>query len=198
MGSIVEAAIYEYIGKFFLIFVVVPVGIMVLGYIICIIVEVINEIRKKQEGKPKQRQKKGEHASEEIDIGEFSILRDEIFAPQFSIPVFDSFDSEKLITAVSNLFWGTSYRLFTEVFSETSKYMTVHQAKGLEWDKVIVSVTPNRFDKIQITDSLGFLLLQRFIFCRVLDIRVAQVMKADARQSGPFQHPLEHVQHAVR
>ena len=34
MGSIVEAAIYEYIGKFFLIFVVVPVGIMVLGYII--------------------------------------------------------------------------------------------------------------------------------------------------------------------
>ena len=41
MGSIVEAAIYEYIGKFFLIFVVVPVGIM------SIIVEVINEIRKK-------------------------------------------------------------------------------------------------------------------------------------------------------
>ena len=36
MGSIVEAAIYEYIGKFFLIFVVVPVGIMVLGYIIYI------------------------------------------------------------------------------------------------------------------------------------------------------------------
>ena len=36
MGSIVEAAIYEYIGKFFLIFVVLPVGIMVLGYIISI------------------------------------------------------------------------------------------------------------------------------------------------------------------
>ena len=48
MGSIVEAAIYEYIGKFFLIFVVVPVGIMVLGYIICIIVEVINEISRKE------------------------------------------------------------------------------------------------------------------------------------------------------
>ena len=93
-----------------------------------------------------------ENFNAEIEKAEFSILRDEIFAPQFSIPVFDSFDSEKLITAVSNLFWGTSYRLFTEVFSETSKYMTVHQAKGLEWDKVIVSVTPNRFDKIQITD----------------------------------------------
>lgn len=30
--------------------------------------------------------------------------------------------------------------------------MTVHQAKGLEWDKVIVSVTPNKFDKIRIAD----------------------------------------------
>lgn len=30
--------------------------------------------------------------------------------------------------------------------------MTVHQAKGLEWDKVIVSVTPNKFDKINIAD----------------------------------------------
>lgn len=35
-------------------------------------------------------------------------------------------------------------------------------------------------------------------FCRVLDIRVAEVMKADAWQPRPFQHPLEHVQHAVR
>lgn len=28
--------------------------------------------------------------------------------------------------------------------------MTVHQAKGLEWDKVIISVTPNKFDKIKL------------------------------------------------
>jgi superfamily I DNA/RNA helicase len=28
--------------------------------------------------------------------------------------------------------------------------MTVHQAKGLEWKKVIVSVTPNNFDKIKL------------------------------------------------
>jgi DNA helicase-2/ATP-dependent DNA helicase PcrA len=34
------------------------------------------------------------------------------------------------------------------VFSKDSKYMTVHQAKGLEWKKVIVSVTPSsRNDK---------------------------------------------------
>ena len=47
MGSIVEAVIYEFISKFFLIFVIVPAGIIFLGYIIYIIVEVINEIRKK-------------------------------------------------------------------------------------------------------------------------------------------------------
>lgn len=29
----------------------------------------------------------------------------------------------------------------------------------------------------------------------MLDIRVAEVMKADAGQPRPFQHPLEHVQH---
>ena len=47
MGSIVEAAIYEFFGKFFLIFVIVPMGIMFLGYVIYIIVEVIKEIRKR-------------------------------------------------------------------------------------------------------------------------------------------------------
>ena len=39
MGSIVEAAIYEFISiisKFFLIFVIVPAGIIFLGYIIYI------------------------------------------------------------------------------------------------------------------------------------------------------------------
>ena len=30
-------------------------------------------------------------------------------------------------------------------------------------------------------------------FCRVLDIRVAQVMESDAGQPRPFQHPLEHM-----
>ena len=32
------------------------------------------------------------------------------------------------------------------------------------------------------------LLLQRFIFCRVLDIRVTQIMKADTGQSRPLEH----------
>ena len=36
MGSIVEAAIYGFVGKFFLYFVIVPAGIILLGYIIYI------------------------------------------------------------------------------------------------------------------------------------------------------------------
>ena len=68
------------------------------------------------------------------------------------ISVFDEQEKEDLINNVSSLRWDTSYKLFTEVFSENSKYMTAHQAKGLEWDKVIVSLTPTRRDGINISD----------------------------------------------
>lgn len=88
----------------------------------------------------------------EIEKPEFANLRETFFAPDFTIPLFDDLDSERLVTAVTGLFWGTSYKLFTEVFSENSKYMTVHQAKGLEWDKVVVSVNPNKHDNIKIAD----------------------------------------------
>lgn len=88
----------------------------------------------------------------EIAKLEFGDFRESIFAPDFNVPLFDELDNEKLINAVRGLFWGTSYKLFSEVFSENSKYMTVHQAKGLEWDKVIVSVTPNKFDAVKIAD----------------------------------------------
>lgn len=47
MGSIVEAAIYGVVGKIILFFIIVPIGIIFLGYVIYIIVEVIKEIRKK-------------------------------------------------------------------------------------------------------------------------------------------------------
>lgn len=86
----------------------------------------------------------------EIQKAEYIDFRETILGSDFKIPVFDELDDEKLLGAVNGLFWDTSYKLFTHVFSEDSKYMTVHQAKGLEWDKVIVSVTPNKFDKIKI------------------------------------------------
>ena len=68
------------------------------------------------------------------------------------ISVFDEQDRGTLKRNVSLLEWGTSYKLFTEVFSDNSKYMTVHQAKGLEWDKVIVSLTPISYDNINFSD----------------------------------------------
>lgn len=86
----------------------------------------------------------------EIRKAEYSDLSNALFEPDFSIPIFDELEKENLKAAVNALAWDTSYKLFSEVFSDNSKYMTVHQAKGLEWKKVIVSVTPNNFDKTNI------------------------------------------------
>ena len=81
---------------------------------------------------------------------EYIDLRKAVFDDDFEIPLFDEYDDSRR-DLINGLHWGTSHKLFTEVFSEDSKYMTVHQAKGLEWDKVIVSVTPNKFDKIKLS-----------------------------------------------
>ena len=37
MGSIVEAALYDVVGKFFLLFVIMPAGVIFLGYVIYMI-----------------------------------------------------------------------------------------------------------------------------------------------------------------
>jgi len=67
-----------------------------------------------------------------------------ILGANFSIAIFDDAERDDLKTNVATLNWQTSYKLFTEVFSTGSKYMTVHQAKGLEWKRVVVSVIPNK------------------------------------------------------
>ncbi len=93
-----------------------------------------------------------EEFNNQISSDEYIDLR-ELFKEGISkISVFDEQDREDLTKNVSSLRWDTSYKLFTEVFSENSKYMTAHQAKGLEWDKVIVSLTPTRRDGINISD----------------------------------------------
>jgi len=76
---------------------------------------------------------------------------------QFTVPIFDDEDRDEIKTNVSLLSWYTSYKLFTEVFSEDSRYMTVHQAKGREWEKVIVGLEPNsRRDRDNTTLSSMF------------------------------------------
>ena len=80
-------------------------------------------------------------------------LKISLFGESFCVTVFDEYDlnnNKAIVSNLSALTWATSLKLFTEVFSPESKYMTVHQAKGLEWDKVIVSLNPNNFDKIKL------------------------------------------------
>jgi hypothetical protein len=62
---------------------------------------------------------------------------------EFAVPIFDESDKDDLKNNVSSLDWKTSYKLFTEVFSAESRYMTVHQSKGLEWDKFVLSLLSN-------------------------------------------------------
>lgn len=88
----------------------------------------------------------------QISSDEYADLREFFEDGINEISVFDEQDRENLIQNVSSLRWDTSYKLFTEVFSEKSKYMTSHQAKGLEWDKVIVGLTPTSRDEINISD----------------------------------------------
>lgn len=70
----------------------------------------------------------------------------------FQIEYLTEYDNEKLQANLNKLELGTVQQLFNEVFSKDSRYMTVHQAKGLEWDKVIVGVVPSRFDYTTLND----------------------------------------------
>jgi len=79
---------------------------------------------------------------------EFINFNIDVFGGEFNVPIFAEEDRDEIKNNVSLLNWYTSYKLFTEVFSDNSQYMTIHQAKGLEWDKVIVSAEPSlRNDK---------------------------------------------------
>lgn len=82
---------------------------------------------------------------------EYSELRNFLGNDFSGIPIFDEQEQDKLKVAVNALYWDTSNRLFTEVFSENSKYMTIHQSKGLEWDKVIVAAVPSNKDNITLS-----------------------------------------------
>ena len=94
-----------------------------------------------------------------IKESKYANLRSEFLGEEFYVPILDEYDltsdnktSKNFFGDLKQLTWATSFELFTEVFSKESRYMTVHQAKGLEWDKVVVSVEPNKFDNIEISD----------------------------------------------
>lgn len=100
-----------------------------------------------------------ERLNTNIKDDKFNLLRNELLGEEFYVAVFDEYDltndsdrTMKFVGALKQLNWGTSYKLFTEVFSKNSRYMTVHQAKGLEWNKVVVSVSPSKFDHIGVNE----------------------------------------------
>ena len=65
-----------------------------------------------------------------------------------NIPIFDDLEDQRRKELLCQIEWDTSMKLFTEVFTPNSKYMTVHQAKGLEWKSVFVSLTPIKNERI--------------------------------------------------
>ncbi len=89
--------------------------------------------------------------NDEIKKNDFVNIR-KLLNPEgsFAICTFDEEEREERVETISKLEWDTSIRLFTEVFAEKSKYMTVHQAKGREWDSVIVSIEPGKYDPIKL------------------------------------------------
>lgn len=70
----------------------------------------------------------------------------------FKIELFSEEDNQQLMSLINELEWNTAKSLFNEVFSKDSKYMTVHQAKGLEWKTVFVSIHPTRADATTFSD----------------------------------------------
>lgn len=82
-------------------------------------------------------------------------IRETVFgASDFNVQYLSDFD-EKIATHIKSLHWDTAQKLFDEVFSSNAKYMTVHQAKGLEWDTVIVGVTPTQRDKTSLINMIS-------------------------------------------
>jgi len=77
---------------------------------------------------------------------EYKDLQEILFdTNDFTLQYISDFD-EKIADQIKKITWDTASKLFSEVFSKDAKYMTVHQAKGLEWDTVIVAAMPTKRD----------------------------------------------------
>lgn len=61
----------------------------------------------------------------------------------------------KIAEQIKKITWDTASKLFSDVFSKDAKYMTVHQAKGLEWDTVVVAVRPTKRDNTSLINMFN-------------------------------------------
>lgn len=83
---------------------------------------------------------------------EYNDLKEILFDSNgFVVQYISDFD-EKIADQITMITWDTATKLFSEVFSKDAKYMTVHQAKGLEWDTVVVAAMPIKRDNTSLID----------------------------------------------
>lgn len=87
----------------------------------------------------------------QIRCDESSELTQKIFGDENFIVQYLSDYDDKIAEYLKKVKWNTAKKLFVEVFSPNAKYMTVHQAKGLEWDTVIVGAVPTKSDSTSLT-----------------------------------------------
>jgi len=93
--------------------------------------------------------------NELVNTEQYNKLSTAIFGESFQLQWYTDYDDQSRIGFLNNLKFATVQKLYTEVFSKNGKYITVHQAKGLEWDKVLVSVLPGRFDIITLNNMFS-------------------------------------------
>lgn len=93
--------------------------------------------------------------NELVKTAQYNKLSAAIFGEKFELQWYTDYDDQSRIESLNKLEFATVQKLYTEVFSKNGKYITVHQAKGLEWDKVLVSIAPSRFDKITLNDMFA-------------------------------------------
>lgn len=80
-----------------------------------------------------------------LDVEYKDLLKSLFDTNDFTLQYISDFD-EKIAEQIKKITWDTASKLFSEVFSKDAKYMTVHQAKGLEWDTVVVAAIPTKRD----------------------------------------------------
>lgn len=73
---------------------------------------------------------------------EYKDIRNNVLQNEdFAISYISDLD-ESIRPALEKIEWNTARQLFENVFSKDAQYMTVHQAKGREWDTVVVAAIP--------------------------------------------------------
>src|SRR5690625_2109553 len=83
-----------------------------------------------------------------LNLSEYKLIKELLTDTENrGIPIFDKWDKGRRKEELEQLEWDVSYQLFKEVFSPNPNLMTIHAAKGREWKKVVVNLTPNFFDK---------------------------------------------------